>query len=746
MAEQLDSRVARGLHSGPREHQLVERVGRIGHWFLPAGERVLSWSPGAAVIHGCEGAPPQVGLDVLLATVPETYRSRLVDALENAIAHGRRFDFEIALHIDEGERIVRVVGECEWDSGGRAEGVLVVVKDVSGHRAALAALADAEARQADFLDTASDWLWEMDADLRFTYFSPHVQRMGVSPSANLGRTRRELLRDEEITPEVEAHLALLERHEPFRDFCYWRAGQDGTWRCISTSGKPVFGADGTFLGYRGCGRDSTSEQRAREDLLAANTQLVAAKRRAYEAVDDLQLSNAKLALRNAAMARAQIEIQRTALHDALTGLPNRQYLDMKLAGFVQRRAETGQALGVLHIDLDRFKQINDTLGHAAGDAVLRHVAAMLSRVATSEDFVARVGGDEYVLVCTSCGDERGLETMARRLIEECERPVEHDGRECWFGASIGIAAAQGDEIEPKDLLVNADIALHRAKAQGRGSHCFFSDDLQREVVRHKAVADSVLAGIKRREFVPFYQPQICAETWAIVGVEALARWRHPVEGVLAPDTFLAIAEDLAVVATLDHMILEAAVADLGQWREAGVIVPKLSVNVSARRLLDRDLIGGLARMALPRGVLAFELLESVFLDSPDETIAWNIDMLKDLGIEVELDDFGSGHASIISLVKLGPDAIKIDRELISAVTEDRTRCGLVRSIIEIGRTLDTRIIAEGVETGAQAELLRKLGCDALQGYHFARPMAAPDFLAFARRWQGEREAARTGTG
>jgi EAL domain-containing protein (putative c-di-GMP-specific phosphodiesterase class I) len=291
-------------------------------------------------------------------------------------------------------------------------------------------------------------------------------------------------------------------------------------------------------------------------------------------------------------------------------------------------------------------------------------------------------------------------------------------------------------------LVNADIALYRAKKRGRCAHEFYSAEVQRQIVRYKAMADGVLAGIGRGEFVPHYQPQISADSSRIVGVEALARWYHPEEGVLGPDHFMQVVDDLGVVATLDRIVLERALEDLGRWRAAGLDIPKLSVNVSARRLNDRDLIASVSQLALPRGVIAFELLESVFLDAPDETISWNIDMLKEMGIEIELDDFGSGHASIISLVKLGPQAIKIDRELVSSITADRTRCGLVRSIIEIGRSLDTRVIAEGVESAAQAQLLHRLGCDALQGYHFGRPMPADEFLQFGHGWNSRDPAAR----
>ncbi|HET7410506.1 MAG TPA: EAL domain-containing protein [Paracoccaceae bacterium] len=729
--------VERGVWRELRQHQMVERLGRIGHWFLPGEARRLRWSREAARIHGCDGAPSKVELDLLLGMLSGDAGRRLVDGLEAAMARGRGFDIEATIALAAGERTVRMVGECEHDSEEQAIGVLVVVQDISEHCAALAALATAEARQTEFLETASDWLWELGPDLRFTYMSPRVEDVtGVPVGYHLGKTRREIMSDKEITPEIEAHFATLARREPFRDFRYWRSGHDGRRQGISTSGKPIFDAEGRFLGYRGSARDITAEKLAREDLLEANRQLMLAKKRADEAVADLRRLNAMLEDRNAEMARAESQIRRTALHDALTDLPNRRQLDEMLAGYARRAARTGGLIGVLHFDLDRFKQINDTLGHAAGDAVLRQVAGVLSRRAMPGDLVARVAGDEFVIVCTSCEDEASLEVLARGLIAEFEAPLLHEGRECWISASIGIAAARGEAIRPADLLVGADIALHRAKGQGRGTFCFFTDNLQREVVRYKSLADGVLAGMKRSEFVPFYQPQICAQTHRIIGVEALVRWRHPVEGLLAPSAFLGIAGDLGVVAALDRIMLEAAVDDLQRWHEQGLEIEKLSLNVSAHRLFDRDLIGGLARMTLPRGVLAFELLETAFLDDLSDTIAWNVDMLKDMGIEIELDDFGSGHASIVSLIKLGPDAIKIDRELVMAVNEDRTRCGLVRSIVEIGRSLDTRIIAEGVETAAQASLLAELGCHALQGFHFARPMPSDEFLAFARGWPG----------
>ena len=201
------------------------------------------------------------------------------------------------------------------------------------------------------------------------------------------------------------------------------------------------------------------------------------------------------------------------------------------------------------------------------------------------------------------------------------------------------------------------------------------------------------------------------------------------------DTFLTIAEDLSVIATIDRMILEKAVVAMQDWARAGLVVPRLSVNVSSKRLKDDKLISSLQEMDLPKGMISFELLESVFLDDVDETISWNIDMLKEMGIDVELDDFGSGHASLISLVKLGPDAIKIDRQLIAAMTLDDARLNLVRSIVDICRSLNVRVVAEGVENAREAELLRQMSCDILQGYFIAKPMRANEFDRFLRNWK-----------
>lgn len=456
--------------------------------------------------------------------------------------------------------------------------------------------------------------------------------------------------------------------------------------------------------------------------------------------EELKRANALTEARNVELELAKARIEHNALHDSLTGLPNRRYLDEVLAEHAANFARGDECAALLQIDLDRFKQINDTLGHLAGDAMLVHAAGILSSAVNDGDFVARIGGDEFVVVRrwkTGEGSVRAMARLAERIIERMQQPVIYEGHECRVGVSIGIATDMDSLADPTRLLVNADIALYRAKARGRNRHQFFNDALQAEIVTTKRVADDILSGLEQNQFVAHYQPQFDAGTLDIIGVEALARWNHPAEGLLAPAAFLKIAEELNVVATIDRVILEQTLADFRGWEQIGLGIPKASVNVSARRLHDDELIRNLRQMDIRPGAIAFELVESIFLDENDELITWNVDQIKELGIDIEIDDFGTGHASIVSLMKLKPRRLKIDRQLVMPIVHSSGQRQLVGSIIDIGRSLGIEVLAEGVETMEHAGVLRELGCNALQGYAFARPMQADELVRFVqtRRWR-----------
>jgi diguanylate cyclase (GGDEF)-like protein len=458
--------------------------------------------------------------------------------------------------------------------------------------------------------------------------------------------------------------------------------------------------------------------------------------------DDLRRAKSLTEARNAELLVAKARIEHTALHDSLTGLPNRRYLDEKLEIRASLRGEEKRRTALLHIDLDRFKQINDTLGHAAGDAMLVHAAKILKKNVRATDFLARVGGDEFVVMCLLEGsgsdeDAKYLAGLADRVIRQMRRPVLFEGHECRFGVSVGIATESDPTADPRKLLVNADIALYRAKSRGRNRYQFFNDALQAEIVSTKRMADEILSGIEQKQFVAYYQPQFDAQTLEVTGVEALVRWNHPTDGVLAPGAFLGIAEELNVVSTIDRMILEQGLEDFRKWREAGLNIPKFSVNVSARRLNDEELIRSLRRLDIEPGTVSFELVESIFLDDNDAYIGWNVEQIKELGIDIEIDDFGTGYASIVSLLKLKPRRLKIDRQLVMPITQSRAQRNLVESIVEIGKSLGIEVIAEGVETMEHAAMLKSLGCHGLQGYAFAQALKSDELKSFvqSRRWR-----------
>lgn len=445
---------------------------------------------------------------------------------------------------------------------------------------------------------------------------------------------------------------------------------------------------------------------------------------------ELQKAKTEADAKNNELEMAKSRIEHNALHDPLTLLANRRKLDIELDAL--SRSAGRRKFALLHLDLDRFKQINDTLGHAAGDAMLVHASKILTRNVTEKDLVARIGGDEFVILVHDQASSKDLAQLAARIISEFRQPLDFDGFSCRCGVSIGIAEANGSHVDARRILVNADLALYRAKGLGRNRFEFFTQNLHAEIIDHKRTADELLAAIENHEFTAWYQPQLNATNNQLTGVEALIRWRHPRRGLLAPDQFLKIADDLNVTATLDQIVLETVLKDKMRWAAMGVAVPRVSVNVSSRRLHDEHLIDMLRGLQISPGEIAFELVESIFLDDGDSAVIANLDRIKELGIDVEIDDFGTGHTSIVSLLRLKPKRLKIDKQLVLPILHSPQELALVRSIIDIARSLGLETVAEGVETFEHANLLEKLGCDLLQGYAFARPLPFDDFTARAQ--------------
>lgn len=443
------------------------------------------------------------------------------------------------------------------------------------------------------------------------------------------------------------------------------------------------------------------------------------KRHVDERTQDLRVANTR--------------ITRQANEDDLTGLGNRRSLAEAIKRMVRQHAPNPRyRIAAVHIDLDRFKQINDTMGHAGGDFILRHVAALIRSSFPDEAFCARVGGDEFTVAMILKGsDDSALMAAADRLVQACAQPVSFVGRPCRFGASVGVAIEPIAEVDPKALLVNADLALYRAKEEGRGRVQLFSPEIHAQVMAHKNRSDDILRAIEvGNEFVPFFQPQISFETGEIYGVEALVRWKHPDLGMLPPSEFLPIAEDLNVVAQIDRIVLEHSIRIMNRAHELGHVIPHLSTNLSFARLMEEDFLASIADLPKCQSAISFEILESIFLDDESGPAMWNIDSIKNAGIEVQIDDFGSGRASVVALTRVSPSRMKIDRELVAPIAEQEERLRLVQSIVEIGKVLGIGVTAEGVETHQQALLLGEMGCDVLQGYLFSAPLSEGDLFDF----------------
>ncbi len=450
------------------------------------------------------------------------------------------------------------------------------------------------------------------------------------------------------------------------------------------------------------------------------TELKRQQRRLEEMADALRASK----------SRAEYD----AMHDPLTELPNRRHLDQQLEA-IELSAHENADVCLLHVDLDRFKQINDTLGHSAGDHVLKAASQLLRENVRAGDFVARIGGDEFVVLCHGVDDEDdSISAMADRIVEEMSKPIRFKDTECRLSASVGLARAK--DVDARSLLVNADIALYQAKNNGRARVVPFTSELQKKLNAKKQTADEILSGLETDAFFPVYQPQFDAETHECIGVEALARWRHPERGVVAPFAFLDVAEDLNVIDQIDRMIMRKAIREVELLREEGVEIEKLAVNVSMPRLLDPVVYQDIVKLKPKNMRVAFELLETVYFDEAGADVSWAIDQLRGAGVEFEIDDFGSGRASVIGLLKINPNRLKIDRKLIGPIsTCERTR-RLVEAIAEMGRSQGIGVTAEGIEHVEHLEILREIGCDALQGYYFARPMPADELKAFLakRAW------------
>ncbi len=560
------------------------------------------------------------------------------------------------------------------------------------------ALRLSEARLSSLLSLSADWIWEQDAEMRMTFVSDGFRSaVGIAPRF-LGKRRvfgRELQAEADA---LAAHEACIEARRPFRDFRYSILRPDGVRRWVRVSGEPVFGDGGIFCGYRGVGRDVT----------------------------DVTL--------------AEQRVQELARYDSLTGLPNRNTFLGELERAIIRARRTLQSFALCFVDLDRFKTINDSLGHGVGDDLLVTMSRRLRVALRESDLVARLGGDEFVVLLESDSDAADLARVAHKLLAAVGEPLALGGRSCLVTASIGIARFPSDGEDATTLLRHADAAMYLAKQRGKNNVQFYTAELADEAARQFALESELRLAIARDELVLHFQPKIEVATGRMCGVEALLRWSHPQRGMVPPGEFIPLAEERGLIVAIGRWVMLAACRQIRVWNDAGLAAPPVAVNLSARQFgsesLVDDLVEAMTQHGVPPSQIEVELTESVLMAEPERASAV-LARLCAMGVRIAIDDFGTGYSSLSYLKRFPAQSVKIDRSFISGLPADRDDAAITQAVIAMAHSLGLTVVAEGVECEEQLAMLRRLGCDEAQGFLLGRPMPAEDL---ARRLDPGREA------
>jgi diguanylate cyclase (GGDEF)-like protein/PAS domain S-box-containing protein len=555
-------------------------------------------------------------------------------------------------------------------------------------------LRDSEARFRSLAEMSTEWYWEQDAEFRFTLMSQGLYQTGVAALAGKRRWELPLLN---VSPEQWAeHRATLERHEPFRNFSYQVRAQDGTVRTFLISGTPIFDEQGGFRGYRGIGSDITEREADKQ------------------------------------------RIEYLAYHDALTGLPNRLLVQDRFMQAMGQADRHGTRVALAYLDLDNFKTINDTLGHAAGDAFLKEVAVRLRRCVRDTDTISREGGDEFLLVLCDLPDLEVVSAIVLKIMEQLQQPFQLATHEVSSSASLGVAIAPQDGRDFDTLRKKADMAMYRSKEAGRNAYHFFDPGMDAAASEHLLMRNGLRRALERQEFVLHYQPQYELIDGRLIGMEALLRWQQPQLGTVLPGRFITVAEESGLIVPMGDWVLQQACRQAAQWWRAGLPPVTVSVNLSAiqfrRGRVEESVRRALDMSGLDPALLELELTESILIQNA-ESVLTSVRQLKQLGVQLAIDDFGTGYSSLSYLKRFDIDRLKIDRSFVRDLTTDADDAAIVRAIIQMADSLNVRTIAEGVETAETATRLREFGCDQAQGYHYARPQPAADIERLLREQQ-----------
>ena len=538
--------------------------------------------------------------------------------------------------------------------------------------------------------------WATDADGRITYVSANAEQVLANDQTILGKPFVELFTAPENGEDRQRTLTFAFVRKLRFDRIIVSTGGEANRRWWSISGEAQQDKGGNFTGFKGHLADVTSERKSAEESSAL------------------------------------------AMNDPLTGLLNRRHMAQLLERTITAYASQRRPCATMFIDLDRFKQINDTLGHPVGDALLKQVAERLVRSVGAKDEECRQGGDEFQVVLPDVDDRGRLGDLASSIITSLSEPYSIEGNRCLIGASIGVAVSPFDGENADELVRNADLALYAAKRDGRGRFRFYSSDLLKTAENRKQLEEDLHDALPKDELCLVYQPIVDTKTNRVTGAETLVRWDHPDLGAISPAQFIPIAEESGLIVPLGTWVLKRALAQVKAWHDQGLGWIKVSVNVSAGQFWKLDLpqlvADLLAEADVPPHVLDLELTERVAMINADEGVSI-CQRLKDVGVTLSMDDFGTGYSSLSYLSRLPMDVLKIDQSFVRRLGENEQDEQIVRSVVQLAHSLSLQTVAEGVETPAQLAFLKALGCDQGQGYWFARPMPPLLFEAWMQQHQ-----------
>lgn len=686
--ERTDALLADIEHRKQIEKQLADaqQLAQIGSWHLHIASGKLTWSDQMYRIFGVTPANFSPNPPAVYAIVHPDDFPFVEQTVQRSLSEGIPFQIEHRICTPSGIRTLLARGDVQHGPLPEDTALLGTVQDVTEAKQSEAALREAEARYRTLVEVSPDAiLVKQDDRIVFANRAACALLHARNIDDIIGRSIYDFV------------------HPDFRDLVRTRLARLASGEAVSTIEEKLLCLDGSVIDveinsspfmHNGrpaslfIGRDITERRKSTEQM-------------AY-----------------------------MAHYDSLTGLPNRVLFNQRLEHALNVAERPGKSLEILFLDLDRFKNINDTLGHAIGDKVLQETAARLRDILRESDTVARLGGDEFVVLVENVDEPHRGGIIAEKILASFKPPFLQDKEPLAVSTSIGIATYPSDGRDAQTLLKNADIAMYRSKEMGRNKYCYYSPELNRHAAERRTLEYALGSALERGEFSLHYQPKINLLSKRITGVEALLRWWHAPLGLISPDRFIPIAEETGLIVPIGYWALRTACLQNRQWQEASQARLLVSVNLSLRQLNDNDLLENITAILEDTGLdahfLEVEIKENVMMADPDKA-SKVLHGLANMGISVSIDDFGTGYSSLAHLKQFPIRAVKIDRSFVQRAPASRGDAAITRAIIGLAHTLECSVVAEGAETQQQFEFLRDNECDSMQGYYFSAPMAADMF-------------------